>query len=147
MVDYYLICNPILLILNFRSWDKLYVVLKKGQLFAYKDQKHAKTDPSTFYRGEAPLVLKEITVEVASNYTKKKHVFRLKLPNGAEYLFQAKEDNEMNQWIQKINSAVESIQSPGPYRAHTMPATGSATGEGKKDESKKRGGIFTLKKK
>lgn len=121
------------------------MVLKKGLLLVYKDQKHSKNEPDTYYRGEVPLVLKEVTVEVASNYTKKKHVFRLKLANGAEYLFQAKEDPEMEQWIQKINSAVESVHSPGPSRSQTMPATGSS-GDAKKDESKKRG-IFTMKKK
>lgn len=127
------------------SWDKVFVVLKKGLLLVYKDQKHSKSEPDSYYRGEAPVVLKEVTVEVASNYTKKKHVFRMKLANGAEYLFQAKEDPEMEQWIEKINSAVESLHSPGPSRSQTMPATGS--GEGRKDEPKKRSGIFTLKKK
>ena len=123
----------------------MYVVLKKGVLLTYKDQKHAKNEPETYYRGEVPLVLKEVTVEVASNYTKKKHVFRLKLANGAEYLFQAKEDPEMEQWIEKVNSAVESVHSPGPSRSQTMPATGS--GEARKDEKEKKRGIFTLKKK
>ena len=112
----------------------------------YKDQKHSKSEPESYYRGELPLVLKEVAVEVASNYTKKKHVFRLKLANGAEFLFQAKEDPEMEQWIEKMNSAVESVHSPGPSRSQTMPATGS---EAKKDKDKKdkKSGIFTLKKK
>lgn len=117
--------------------------MKKGLLLVYKDQKHSKNEPENYYRGESPVVLKEVVVEVATSYTKKKHVFRLKMANGAEYLFQAKEDSEMEQWIEKINSAVESVQSPGPSRSQTMPAKGS--GE-KKDDHKKRG-IFTLKKK
>ncbi|KAJ6218483.1 hypothetical protein RDWZM_009640 [Blomia tropicalis] len=128
-----------------RSWDKVYVVLKKGLLLVYKDQKHSKNEPDSYYRGESPTILKDVTVEVATNYTKKKHVFRLKLANGAEYLFQAKEDPEMEQWIEKVNSAVEAVHSPGPARSQTMPAQGSS-GDGRKDEPKKRG-IFTLKKK
>lgn len=111
----------------------------------YKDQKHSKNEPDSYYRGESPTILKDVTVEVATNYTKKKHVFRLKLANGAEYLFQAKEDPEMEQWIEKVNSAVEAVHSPGPARSQTMPAQGSS-GDGRKDEPKKRG-IFTLKKK
>lgn len=132
-----------------RSWDKVYVVLKKGLLLFYKDQKHAKNEPETHYKGEAPVVLREAEVDVASDYTKKKHVFRFKLSNGAEYLFQAKEDAEMDRWIAAIKSAIETPQSPGPSRSQTMPAKGSGGGEGgeKKDESKKRSGLFTLKKK
>lgn len=130
--------------LLYRSWDKVYIVLKKGLLLAYKDQKHSKNEPESYYRNEVPLVLKEVTVEVASSYTKKKHVFRLKLANGAEYLFQAKEDAEMDSWIEKISSAVETVHSPGPSRSQTMPAGGS---EAKKDEKEKKRGIFTLKKK
>lgn len=110
----------------------------------YKDQKHSKNEPESYYRGEGPVELKDVTVEVASNYTKKKHVFRLKLANGAEYLFQAKEESEMEQWIERVNSAIESVQSPGPSRSQTMPAKSS--GDKQKDEPKKRG-IFTLKKK
>lgn len=118
--------------------------MKKGQLLVYKDQKHSKNEPESYYRGESPTILKDVVVEVATTYTKKKHVFRLKSANGAEYLFQAKGDAEMEQWVEKINSALESVQSPGPSRSQTMPAKGSS-GD-KKDDHKKRG-IFTLKKK
>ena len=119
------------------------MVLKSGILLAYKDQKHFKQEPENFYRGEPPLELKGVAIEVATNYTKKKHVFRLKLPNGAEYLFQAKEDEEMNLWINKIQSSTETEASPGPSRSQTMPAKGE---EQKKDEPKKKG-FFTMKKK
>jgi len=127
-----------------RSWDKVYIVVKNGQMLAYKDQKHFRHEPDNFYRGEPPLDLKGAVIEVATNYTKKKHVFRLKLPNGAEYLFQAKEDEEMNIWMSKVQSAIADTEaSPGPSRSQTMPAKGD---DDKKDEPKKRG-FFTLKKK
>lgn len=127
-----------------RSWDKVYIVVKSGQMLAYKDQKHFKQEPENLYRGEPPLDLKGAAIEVATNYTKKKHVFRLKLPNGAEYLFQAKEDDEMNQWIGKMESAISDTEaSPGPSRSQTMPAKGD---DDRKEEPKKRG-FFTLKKK
>ncbi|XP_054154264.1 spectrin beta chain-like isoform X2 [Oppia nitens] len=129
---------------NNRSWDKVYMILKSGQLLAYKDQKHFRQEPENIYRNETPIDLKGVVVEVAANYTKKKHVFRLKLPNGAEYLFQAKEDDEMNLWINRIQSAItETETSPGPSRSQTMPAKGD---DDRKDEPKKRG-FFTLKKK
>jgi len=81
------------------------------------------------------------TAEVAADYTKKKHVFRLKLSLGGEYLFQARDDEEMNQWVRGIQD-VSQGESAGPSRAQTLPASSVE----KKDEPKKRG-FFTLKKK
>ena len=49
-------------------------------------------DPPVYFHNENPLELTGAAVSVASNYTKKPHVFRLKLANGGEYLFQAKDD-------------------------------------------------------
>src|SRR5581483_11365153 len=39
------------------------------------------------------------------SYTKYKNVFRLVCPKGNQYLFQAEDENEMNDWITKINYA------------------------------------------
>lgn len=61
-----------------RSWDKLYMVVRGQNLLAYKDHKSYKSAPDQYYRGEQPLDLKEATVAVAIDYTKKKHVFRVK---------------------------------------------------------------------
>jgi len=131
------------MICNTRSWDKVYLVLRSNVLVAYKDQKHFRSEPENYYRNETPIDLKGVIVEVAADYTKKKHVFRLKLPNGGEYLFHAKEDEEMHIWISKLQSTIaEMDSSPGPSRSQTLPAKG----EEKKDEPKKRG-FFTLKKK
>jgi len=38
-------------------------------------------------------------------YTKYPHVFRLVCPKGHQYLFQAESEDEMNDWITKINYA------------------------------------------
>lgn len=43
-----------------------------------KDQKNFKTQPDAYFRGENPVDLSSGNVEVASDYTKKKNVFRLK---------------------------------------------------------------------
>ncbi|XP_042895897.1 spectrin beta chain [Parasteatoda tepidariorum] len=123
-----------------RSWDKIYIVLQGKKLFAYKDQRHYKQEPENYYRNEQPIDLRGGTAEVPSDYTKRKHVLRLKLSNGAEYLFQAKDDDEMNTWLQRLQAAFGSEGSAGPSRSQTLPA-----GE-KKDEHKKKG-FFTLKKK
>lgn len=44
----------------------------------YKDSKTAKSSPEQFFKGEQPLDLVGATVKVADDYTKKKHVFRLR---------------------------------------------------------------------
>ena len=80
-----------------RSWDKVYLTLRNGELAVYKvsaltpskvwethvlthkqDQKTARTTPEAHYRNENPIDIRPATVEVAADYTKKRHVFRLK---------------------------------------------------------------------
>ena len=48
-------------------------------------------DPNSRFRGEAPLSLEGATASIAVDYTKRQHVFRLKLSNGADYLLNAKD--------------------------------------------------------
>ena len=62
----------------FRSWDKVCVVLKGTKLLFYKDQKSYRSSPDNLYRGEPPMELENGTAEIATDYTKKRHVFRLK---------------------------------------------------------------------
>lgn len=61
-----------------RSWDKLYMVLRGQSLIAYKDQKSFKSSPNQPYKGETALDLKGAASSVANDYTKKRHVFRVK---------------------------------------------------------------------
>uniref|UniRef100_T1HWC3 Spectrin beta chain n=1 Tax=Rhodnius prolixus TaxID=13249 RepID=T1HWC3_RHOPR len=88
-----------------RSWHEMYVVARGHQLLAYKDAKAAKSSPETYYKGESPIDLRGATVDVATDYTKKKHVFKIKLSNGSEYLMQAKDDDDMRNWVSALNSA------------------------------------------
>ena len=54
------------------------VVIKGTKMLFYKDQKSYRSSPDNMYRGESPMELQGGTAEVASDYTKKRHVFRLK---------------------------------------------------------------------
>ncbi|KAK6634026.1 hypothetical protein RUM44_004633 [Polyplax serrata] len=121
-----------------RSWDKVYVVMKGPQLSFYKDMKSYKAAPDVYLKNEQRLDLKNGVIEVALDYTKKKHVFRLKTASGAELLFQAKDDDEMNQWVSAIGAQCEG-GAAGPTKSQTLPA---GPGQG---EQKKRS-FFTLKK-
>ncbi|XP_066961573.1 spectrin beta chain isoform X23 [Macrobrachium rosenbergii] len=124
-----------------RSWEKLFLVLRGNMLFFYKDRKSYQAAPEVYFKGEAPIDVSGGQASVADDYTKKKHVLRLKLVSGAEYLFQAKDEEELAIWVGALQVAVSSEGSAGPSRSQTLPA-----GAEKKDEPKRRG-FFTLKKK
>ena len=49
-------------------------------------------DPAATIRHEAPIDLNGASAFVATDYVKKPHVFRLKLGNGGDYLFQCKDE-------------------------------------------------------
>eukprot|EP00096_Caligus_rogercresseyi_P005117 TRINITY_DN1_c1_g1_i5.p1 TRINITY_DN1_c1_g1~~TRINITY_DN1_c1_g1_i5.p1 ORF type:complete len:2388 (+),score=778.70 TRINITY_DN1_c1_g1_i5:189-7352(+) len=120
-----------------RSWDRVCVVLKGTALSFFKDQKTYKSSPES---GTA-IDLKGATAEIASNYVKKDNVFRLKLSNGGEYLFQAKDAEEMSQWVNSISiQAAAATPSGSEMKSQTLPS-----GSDKKDEPKRRS-FFTLKK-
>merc|ERR1739838_768880 len=127
-----------------RSWDKVCVVLKEDSLRFYKDQKSYRTSPDTLYRGEPALDMSGAKAEIATDYTKKKHVFRLKCANGGESLFHASDEDEMTQWVNSINQVAEAGASGSAAggRAQTLPA-----GQGPRGDEPKKRSFFTLKKK
>uniref|UniRef100_A0A8C5B8H5 Spectrin beta chain n=1 Tax=Gadus morhua TaxID=8049 RepID=A0A8C5B8H5_GADMO len=59
-----------------RSWQNVYCVLRKGSLGFYKDNKSASNGIP--YHGEVPISLGEAVCEVANDYKKRKHVFKLR---------------------------------------------------------------------
>lgn len=50
----------------------------------------------------APVNVLNAKCERAEDYTKKKNVFRLSLPDGSEFLFLAASFDEMSDWVNKI---------------------------------------------
>lgn len=124
----------------YRSWDKVFVCVQGTNLAFYKDAKAAKTLPETYFKGEAPIDLRGGAAEVATDYTKKKFVLRVKLASGAEFLFQARNDTEMQQWVNTLKNVCEQDVTGTQSRSQTLPAVGD-----KRDEPKRRS-FFTLKK-
>lgn len=59
-----------------RSWHNVYCVISGRELGFYKDSKAA--GQGVPYHGEVPVILKDATCDVASDYKKKKHVFKLR---------------------------------------------------------------------
>uniref|UniRef100_A0A1A7Y081 Spectrin beta chain n=1 Tax=Iconisemion striatum TaxID=60296 RepID=A0A1A7Y081_9TELE len=144
-----------------RSWHHVYCMIKSQDLVFYKDSKAA--GQNVAYHGEPPVSLKDATCDVASEYKKKKHVFKLRAADGNEYLFQAKDEEEMSTWIQATLNAGTAdrseIQSSNPGtpssgRAQTLPATvmlGTESSPGKREKDKekdkeKRFSLFSKKK-
>lgn len=92
-----------------RSWDKIYVIINSSNRYEfYKDQKHFKNNKPV-----ESLSLIGAKVEPAVDYKKKEHVFRLKLNNGGQYLFRAKDDDEMQTWISRTLLAIQSANTSG----------------------------------
>ncbi|XP_033996304.1 spectrin family protein isoform X2 [Trematomus bernacchii] len=117
-----------------RSWQNVYCVLRKGSLGFYKDGKSASNGIP--YHGEVPISLGDAVCEVANGYKKRKFVFKLRLGDGKEFLFQAKDEAEMSAWISSIISSMPTGSGDSPVgpralsRAMTMPPISPSSGEG-----------------
>uniref|UniRef100_A0A3B4BR65 Spectrin beta chain n=1 Tax=Pygocentrus nattereri TaxID=42514 RepID=A0A3B4BR65_PYGNA len=83
-------CYILLCAFSCRSWHNVYCVINNQEMGFYKDNKNA--GQGIPYHNEIPVSLKDATCEVAVDYKKKKHVFKLRVTDGNEYLFQAKDD-------------------------------------------------------
>ncbi|CAG12329.1 unnamed protein product [Tetraodon nigroviridis] len=144
-----------------RSWHNVYCVINQQEVGFYKDQKSAAQGVP--YHSQIPVSLKDAACEVALDYKKKKHVFKLKITDGNEYLFQAKDEEEMNSWISIISAAAAadkseaaaSLSAPAAAaRAQTLPAAvttataaAAESSPGKREKDKeKRFSLFSKKK-
>lgn len=81
-----------------RSWKPFHTVLCGQLLCFFKDeddfcQKKAAT---------APVSILNARCEKADDYTKRKNVFRLHLPDGSEFLFLTSSNTELQDWVNKI---------------------------------------------
>ncbi|CDS40887.1 spectrin beta chain [Echinococcus multilocularis] len=97
-----------------RSWHELYFVLNAtlGTLSAYKDARSAHDKPGHLYHKEGPVSLAGAVAAPATNYEKRPCVFRLKLLNGGESLFQCPSEDDMHNWVEAINSIAASLPAP-----------------------------------
>lgn len=128
-----------------RSWNNLYCVLRNSELTFYKDAKNLALGVP--YHGEYPLALRHAICEIATNYKKKKHVFKLRLSNGSEWLFHGKDEEEMLSWLQGLSTAINESQSIR-VKAQSLPLpsiAGLDASLGKKDKEK-RFSFFPKKK-
>ncbi|XP_074023705.1 spectrin beta chain, non-erythrocytic 4-like, partial [Numenius arquata] len=109
-----------------RSWVNLYCVLSKGDLGFYKDAKGQAA--GTTHGGEPLLNLHHSTSEVASDYKKKKNVFKLKTSDGSEFLLQAKDEEDMRGWLKALATCVQEHAEVARWNQGLL--TTSSTDEG-----------------
>lgn len=70
------------------------------------DQPHLQTHNSlSTMKASTVINLIHSTTSVASTYTKREYVFRIVTEEGAQYLFQAMSREDMNDWMQQINTS------------------------------------------
>ncbi|XP_057715073.1 spectrin beta chain, erythrocytic isoform X2 [Corythoichthys intestinalis] len=134
-----------------RSWNNLYCVLRPGQLSVYKDAKSF--GHGTTFHGEDPLQLANATWEPLDNYKRKKHVAKLRLGDGSEYLFNFKDVEELKRWSQAMLRAIQSpaVEEEGAAgsagaKTHSLPPPVSSSPTTAKREKEKKFGRFAKKK-
>uniref|UniRef100_A0AC35U570 PH domain-containing protein n=1 Tax=Rhabditophanes sp. KR3021 TaxID=114890 RepID=A0AC35U570_9BILA len=93
-----------------RSWNTVYATIMGLSLHLHKNEDAYKEN--RFGRFTKCIPLHHVLSEQATDYTKRKFVFRVKTPKGGEFLFQSDSPEEVNQWIQSINYAAAAFSSP-----------------------------------
>ncbi|XP_023271807.1 spectrin beta chain, non-erythrocytic 4-like [Seriola lalandi dorsalis] len=123
-----------------RSWVNLYCVLNKGEMGFYKDAKNTTTP----YNNEPLLNLSHCHCDVTNGYKKKKNVFTLKTKDGSEFLFHAKDEEDLKAWVNNITASITEHEEIAKW-GQPQPTT-SSTDEGtrrdgsKADNRSERGG-------
>ncbi|XP_047195582.1 spectrin beta chain, non-erythrocytic 1-like isoform X2 [Hippoglossus stenolepis] len=123
-----------------RSWVNLYCVLNKGEMGFYKDAKNT----ATAYNNEPMLNLSHCHCDVTNGYKKKKNVFTLKTKDGSEFLFHAKDEDDLKAWVTNITASITEHEEIAKW-GQPQPTT-SSTDEGtrrdgsKADNRSERGG-------
>uniref|UniRef100_A0A3Q3JEN0 Spectrin beta chain n=1 Tax=Monopterus albus TaxID=43700 RepID=A0A3Q3JEN0_MONAL len=118
---------------NSRSWVNLYCMLSKGEMGFYKDAKNT----TTSYNNEPLLSLSHCHCDITNGYKKKKNVFTLKTKDGSEFLFHAKDEDDLKVWVTNINTSISEHEEIAKW-GHPQPTTSST------DEGTRRDGILRL---
>ncbi|XP_041968361.1 spectrin beta chain, non-erythrocytic 2 isoform X3 [Aricia agestis] len=81
-----------------RSWRSYYVVLCGQLLCFFRDE----ADFASAKAAAPPVAILNAVCSAASDYTKRAHVFRLALADGAEYLFACASRDLLREWVAKL---------------------------------------------
>ncbi|CAO3623179.1 unnamed protein product [Mucor fragilis] len=85
-----------------RSWKDYYVVVYGTKISAYhRNPKNKKSNPPAWSH-----TMQGAQVTVASDYVKFRHVIRLNIQNGPQYLMTTPNESARNEWIGAIESSI-----------------------------------------
>ncbi|XP_070576691.1 putative leucine-rich repeat-containing protein DDB_G0290503 isoform X2 [Ptychodera flava] len=100
-----------------RAWQSVYIV-QEGKILKFYEDQYSK-NMGLISEDKPPLELTHAQVTMATDYTKKKHVFRIRLTTGAQYLFQARDVPEMMFWLCSLDAVTHGPnETTAPYGAN-----------------------------
>ena len=102
---------------GFRSWKAYYTVLCGQTLCFFRDKQSIH---ETLFVA-APISVLRAKCSRASDYTKKKHVFRLQLEDESEYLFASQDESSLQEWMEQIEH--EASLPPSAQHISTIPVS------------------------
>ncbi|XP_075048594.1 spectrin beta chain, erythrocytic-like [Mixophyes fleayi] len=126
-----------------RAWNNVYCVLLNNELFFYEDVKRFALR-ETFHDKEV-LSLANATCEALADSKKRKHVFRLRLSDGNEWLFQGKDEAERQTWIDILRTSIAETTDQKP-KSKSLPLPSTSASDAKPEKKKKRFSFFPSKK-
>ncbi|GMR48326.1 hypothetical protein PMAYCL1PPCAC_18521 [Pristionchus mayeri] len=91
-----------------RGWRMLYVRVRALALYFSRDE----NEPPLYNALSGAVLLHHSLAEKATDYTKRKNVFRLRTAGLGEILFQASSDSEVSSWLHTLNLVAASFSSP-----------------------------------
>ncbi|KAB5522745.1 hypothetical protein PHYPO_G00162970 [Pangasianodon hypophthalmus] len=104
---------------NSKSWVNLYCVLNKGEIGFYKDARNTTTP----YNDEPLLNLAICTFDTTNGYKKKKNVFILRSETDGDYIFLAKDEEDLKRWVNSINASLSEIEEIAKWEKPTTSST------------------------
>ncbi|XP_028278037.1 spectrin beta chain, non-erythrocytic 4 [Parambassis ranga] len=117
---------------NSKSWVNVYCVLKEGQLMFYKDARNH----TTTYNGEPPVDLTNCSFDPSMGYKKKKNVFILQVNDGNNFVFHAKDEEDLKAWTSNITTCITEHEAMVKW---DKPGTSSMDGDRSERKEKSEG--------
>ncbi|XP_069677566.1 uncharacterized protein RhoGAP19D isoform X4 [Periplaneta americana] len=126
-----------------RSWKQVWAVLRGPILCLYKERRDSQQQQQTPLNVGDTISEQQSTssavdvrcsqVDIAGDYTKKKHVLRLNTFSGSELLLQAEDAGDMVQWIHALQaqsgaSEKEDCSASGSIKKQQSQSAGAASG-------------------
>ncbi|XP_055004196.1 spectrin beta chain, non-erythrocytic 4 [Boleophthalmus pectinirostris] len=87
---------------NSKTWVNVYCVLKDGKLSFYKDARNH----NTTYNEEPSVDMCNCTFDPSMGYKKKKNVFIVQVNDGNNFIFHAKDEEDLKAWTSNITAAI-----------------------------------------